>query len=359
MKNSKSNSVFKNIYLLEKQIKISAVKFDHLLVTSKGIIVLEIIDYPGEIHGSENKNTWESICKNTQNNTKFVFENPVLPLAKSHNFIQKLVDNTLPVFSYVLTLNSMQFKTDVNQKILTFDKFKTTFESLEDVPENKLEKAKTLIKEKITINPKIIKAGKEAERKTYNVLRNFLAPSKNYFIYNNVFVKTPESVTNLSYYEIDHLVLCRQGIFVIETKGYIGIITGKYNSSNWTKQLDKLERKQSFRNPLKQNLNHVKALKDILYTKLDISYCKLTNDISNCVVFSNSTCQLKISNSCKPYVFKGANLLVKKITSSESIISQEQLEKLNNVVLENIIVKPSKELIEQHNEEIKKICETQ
>ncbi len=58
-------------------------------------------------------------------------------------------------------------------------------------------------------------------------------------------------------------------------------------------------------------------------------------------------------------MFKGANLLVKKITSSESIISQEQLEKLNNVVLENIIVKPSKELIEQHNQEIKKICETQ
>ena len=129
-------------------------KFDHLLVTSKGIIVLEIIDYPGEIHGSENKKTWESICKNTQNNTKFVFENPVLPLAKSHNFIQKLVDNNLPVFSYVLTLNSMQFKTDVNQKILTFDKFKTTFENLEDVPKNKLEKAKTLIKEKNYHKPK-------------------------------------------------------------------------------------------------------------------------------------------------------------------------------------------------------------
>lgn len=62
--------------------------------------------------------------------------------------------------------------------------------------------------------------------------------------------------------QIDHVVLSRFGIFVIETKNMAGWIFGDEKQANWTQVLHR--RKSSFQNPLRQNYGHVKTIEAIL-----------------------------------------------------------------------------------------------
>lgn len=58
--------------------------------------------------------------------------------------------------------------------------------------------------------------------------------------------------------QIDHVVIGRTGIFVIETKNYKGWIFGSENSVKWTQTFYKSKRK--FHNPIHQNFGHIKML---------------------------------------------------------------------------------------------------
>ncbi len=61
---------------------------------------------------------------------------------------------------------------------------------------------------------------------------------------------------------IDHIVISQFGIFVIETKHYKGWIHGDEHSEYWTQSI--YSDKFKFRNPIKQNLGHIRALRSIL-----------------------------------------------------------------------------------------------
>lgn len=82
-------------------------------------------------------------------------------------------------------------------------------------------------------------------------------PEEEYFVLNDIMVKTSRGTS-----QIDHVVVSPYGIFVIETKDYRGWILGGENSEEWTKS--EHGRKYHFRNPLKQNYGHVKALEGVL-----------------------------------------------------------------------------------------------
>jgi Zn-finger domain associated with topoisomerase type I len=62
--------------------------------------------------------------------------------------------------------------------------------------------------------------------------------------------------------QVDHIVLSRFGIFVIETKNMSGWIFGSADQARWTQILPKF--KKQFQNPLRQNYGHVKAVQDLL-----------------------------------------------------------------------------------------------
>jgi len=62
--------------------------------------------------------------------------------------------------------------------------------------------------------------------------------------------------------QIDHVVVSRYGVFVIETKNYTGIITGSENSAQWTKNM--YGHKYYFHNPIFQNESHIKAIRKCL-----------------------------------------------------------------------------------------------
>ena len=53
-----------------------------------------------------------------------------------------------------------------------------------------------------------------------------------YQTYNNLYIETSRGI-----YQIDHIVVSRYGIFVIETKSYKGTISGSYKSKKWTQNI--------------------------------------------------------------------------------------------------------------------------
>lgn len=88
-------------------------------------------------------------------------------------------------------------------------------------------------------------------------------PEQQYKLLNDVMLQTNHGIT-----QIDHVVVSVCGIFVIETKNYKGWITGSEYGENWTKNM--YGKKYFFRNPLKQNYAHVKALEETLGLPEDV-----------------------------------------------------------------------------------------
>ncbi len=79
--------------------------------------------------------------------------------------------------------------------------------------------------------------------------------------------------------QIDHLVLSRFGIFVIETKNMSGWIFGCAGQQKWT-QVQKGGKRRRFQNPLRQNYAHIKAVQEVLEVDLQV--------LHNFVVFVGS-----------------------------------------------------------------------
>ena len=90
-------------------------------------------------------------------------------------------------------------------------------------------------------------------------LAKLFLDSKQYRQIHNVTLKTPDGTT-----QIDHVIVSRFGIFVIETKNYSGWIFGDAQQATWTQKIYRTTNK--FQNPLRQNYKHVKALEEL--TKL-------------------------------------------------------------------------------------------
>ena len=78
-----------------------------------------------------------------------------------------------------------------------------------------------------------------------------------YIDLNNITIPTSNGTT-----QIDHVIVSRYGIFVVETKNMDGWIFGDEKSPQWTQSL--FGKKYRFQNPLRQNYKHTKALSDYL-----------------------------------------------------------------------------------------------
>ncbi len=75
---------------------------------------------------------------------------------------------------------------------------------------------------------------------------------------NNITLPTANGTT-----QIDHVIVSRFGIFVVETKNMSGWIFGDEKSPQWTQSLPG-GKKFQFQNPLHQNHKHVMALQEFL-----------------------------------------------------------------------------------------------
>ncbi len=62
--------------------------------------------------------------------------------------------------------------------------------------------------------------------------------------------------------QIDHIIVSRYGIFVVETKNMKGWIFGNERQKKWTQKIYK--QTHPFQNPLHQNYKHTKAIQELL-----------------------------------------------------------------------------------------------
>lgn len=99
-------------------------------------------------------------------------------------------------------------------------------------------------------------AGPRGERQIAAVLRSRL-PEADYTLFHDVTLHVEGGTT-----QIDHVVISRFGVFVIETKNMSGWIFGEADKASWTQVI--YGHKTQFQNPLRQNHGHVKALEKSL-----------------------------------------------------------------------------------------------
>lgn len=87
--------------------------------------------------------------------------------------------------------------------------------------------------------------------------QGFFLDEKTYVAINNITIEVVNGTT-----QIDHVIVSRFGVFVVETKNMKGWIFGHENDAQWTQSL--FGRKFRFQNPLRQNYRHIKVLSEFL-----------------------------------------------------------------------------------------------
>lgn len=104
--------------------------------------------------------------------------------------------------------------------------------------------------------------GKRGEELVAGRLRKGL--SAEYQILNDIYLPLPDGTTT----QIDHIVVSRYGVFVVETKTYSVWIFGNEKSKEWMQSI--YRKKSWFQNPMRQNYKHICALANNL--GIDKSY---------------------------------------------------------------------------------------
>lgn len=120
-------------------------------------------------------------------------------------------------------------------------------------------------------------------------------------------------------HQIDHIVVSKFGVFVIETKCYKGMITGKESDYYWYQHLGR--KKYKLRNPIHQNYGHIKSISESLKINEE--------DLISIVCFTNQS-DLKIEVT--------SNVIQRKDLASK-IIELSNVEK--NIDVDRIYTKLS------------------
>lgn len=98
--------------------------------------------------------------------------------------------------------------------------------------------------------------GRIGEARVAAVIRKALR-NEAFLLSNDVLLPTTNGTT-----QIDHIVICRYGIFVVETKNMKGVIYCGAYESKWMQVL--FMRRHPFQNPIRQNYKHLKTVQEIL-----------------------------------------------------------------------------------------------
>jgi hypothetical protein len=182
--------------------------------------------------------------------------------------------------------------------------------------------------------------------KTTSSILFFLDKSK-YKVINNIVLKSGEITS-----QIDHIVISDYGIFVIETKNYKGWILGGENSEYWTQVIYK--RKEKLYNPIRQNLGHIRTLKNCLSEYPNIEYKSIivfstkaeikvntTTDVVNSyrlIVTINRYKTINLTENEKESIFKKINALnlVETYDKRQHVKSiKQRIQKRENSIREN------------------------
>lgn len=159
---------------------------------------------------------------------------------------------------------------------------------------------------------------------------------KDYKVLNNVIVRTIDNSTH----QIDHIVVSKYGIFVIETKQINGYIKGNDYDKNWTVKRGK--NTYYINNPVHQNYGHIKALSEVLGKNTD-------KFIS--IVCISSQAKVRVNSKYVVRIYK----LVKYIKSYTIELLSNYIEVYNTLVSRNIKGYTNSRMHVKSVKEIKKV----
>ena len=142
--------------------------------------------------------------------------------------------------------------------------------------------------------------GSIGEKKVNQILEN-INDAK---LLKDIILKTENGTT-----QIDHILIHKKGIFVIEIKNFKGWIFGKEKDKYWVQTI--YSKKSKFYNPIRQNYGHIKTIESYLPENR-------RNILKSIIVFSNR-CEFKNLEVVTP-VLKMKDLL-NYINNSESEIT--------------------------------------
>ena len=156
---------------------------------------------------------------------------------------------------------------------------------------------------------------------------------EDYIVVNDITIPCELGTT-----QIDHIVFSTHGIFIIETKNYTGWISGSDRSEYWQKNM--YGYKYKFRNPLKQNYAHQKALQSIIPLG---DYC-----FHSIVTFSNSA---TLHTRCSGSVVRNRDLIDAILQHTSIVIRAADIHPIVNKVLATALVE--KDTKKQHVRNVK------
>lgn len=133
----------------------------------------------------------------------------------------------------------------------------------------------------------ILSSGVQGEQQTYDILKKL---PRDYTVITNPVIHNRGSVN-----ELDFVVIGTNGVFVVESKNYRGIITGKTSAPNW-KQIKHGKNKvyeKEVKNPAKQAFRQGRRMAE-MFVDLDI-----TADIFPILYFVDSRSELKITDDAE------------------------------------------------------------
>ena len=103
--------------------------------------------------------------------------------------------------------------------------------------------------------------GKSGERKVAHLLENLT--HEDYQVYNDLLIRKGNYTT-----QIDHIVISRYGVFIVETKNIHGKVYGSGSAEYWKQYLPDIgyrrhgtTQEHQLRNPVWQNAGHINALR--------------------------------------------------------------------------------------------------
>ncbi len=174
--------------------------------------------------------------------------------------------------------------------------------------------------------------GKKGEFKV-SLLSNLFLSSKRYIVLNNVMLESKGRTA-----QIDHIIVSIYGIFVIETKNYVGNIYGNETSKIFTQFAG--NKKNQFYSPIQQNEKHVRVLREVIKNNIPFY---------NLVVFGNDATLKVETNHCKVI---NQNQMISAIKSKHTpIIDETMMQMIAQRILYHNIV--DKDMRKQHVRDIK------
>lgn len=205
------------------------------------------------------------------------------------------------------------------------------------------------IKEKIN-GEQVRKANRKGELGEYKINLQLSELSKQFKYIDDLLIRTDKGLT-----QIDHVLITPVGLFVIETKNYIGKIYGKPTNRNWTQYIN--GSKVSFYNPIRQNAGHIQALKILLKLFKNIEYHSIISFTRRCELHIDLELRTPQSEIMVVYDTNLTDLIMKKYRLLEAakdnkFLSTDEITKIYDYLAISNITDPA--IRQEHIDEVNK-----